>query len=139
VSETAGVRGIDESDLRGASFNTAELAKLESYRATPEAALAHARANHWEATQVAYAGEGRATAGNTTQAGTPGKALGGGRPAQLDRAWRARLADWRGREGGSQERAGTRQEELEFGPQIAGRVLGAAPLLGDAEAQQRVN
>ena len=30
-------------------------------------------------------------------------------------------------------------EELALGPQIAGRVLGARPLWGDAEAQKRVN
>ena len=139
VSETAGVRGIDESDLRGASFNTAELAKLESYRATPEAALAHARANHWEATQVAYAGEGRATAGNTTQAGTPGKRSGaGGLLSSIGRGALGSLIGVAEKAVPKSERE-LAQEELEFGPQIAGRVLGAAPLLGDAEAQQRVN
>ena len=38
VSETASVRGIDESDLKAASFNAAQLKLMESYRATPEAA-----------------------------------------------------------------------------------------------------
>ena len=31
------------------------------------------------------------------------------------------------------------QEELELGPMIAGRILGAVPLLQDPAAQQRVN
>jgi Zn-dependent protease with chaperone function len=139
VSETAGVRGIDESDLRGASFNATELAKLESYRATPEAALAHARANHWEATQVAYAGEGRATGGNTTQADAPRKRSGAG--SLLSSIGRGALGSLIGVSEkaipkGERELA---EEELEFGPQIAGRVLGAAPLWDDAAVQQRVN
>src|SRR5688572_268936 len=139
VSETAGVRGIDESDLRGASFDAGELAKLESYRATPEAALAHARANRWEATQVAYAGEGRATAGNTMQADTSRKRSGAG--SLLSSIGRGALGSLIGVSEkaipkGEQELA---EQELELGPQIAGRVLGAAPLLSDVAAQQRVN
>ena len=38
VTETASVRGLDESTLKAASFNQAQLQLLESYRATPEAA-----------------------------------------------------------------------------------------------------
>ena len=59
VTETAGVRGLDESDLKSAGFDAAQFAKLESYRATPEAAAAHARANGWSDTRVAYALEAK--------------------------------------------------------------------------------
>lgn len=139
VSETAGVRGIDESDLRGASFNAAELAKLESYRATPEAASAHARASHWEATQVAYAGEGRASTGNAAQAEAPRKRSELGRLfGSIGRGALGSLAGVSEKAIPKDERQ-LAEEELEFGPQIAGRVLGAAPLLSDAAAQQRVN
>lgn len=136
VSETAGVRGIDESDLRSASFNAGELAKLESYRATPEAALAHARANHWEATQVAYAGEGRASAGTTA---APSNRAGANR--FLSSIGRGALGSLMGvaEKAIPKSEAELSDEELEFGPQIAGRVLGAAPLWSDAAAQRRVN
>lgn len=139
VSETAGVRGIDESDLRSASFNAAGLAKLESYRTTPEAALAHARANHWEATPVAYAGEGRASTANTAQAEAPRKRSGAGRLlSSIGRGALGSLIGVSEKAIPKSERE-LAEEELEFGPQIAGRVLGAAPLWTDATAQQRVN
>ena len=139
VSETAGVRGIDESDLRGAAFDAAQLAKMEGFRVTSEAALAHAQANGWEATQVAFAGEGSGTGGKVKQAdaqrGVSGVSrmlgsLGGGALGSLLGVSEKAVPK------GEQELLA---EELELGPQIAGRVLGAAPLWGDAAAQQRVN
>ena len=66
VSETASVRGIDESDLKAASFNADQLALMESYRASAEDAEAYASRDHWQATQVPYAIEYQ-----------PGKAKGG--------------------------------------------------------------
>ena len=59
VTETAGVRGIDESDLRSAAFNQAQLDAMIGYRADPTAAAAYAREHGWQATSVAYAGEAR--------------------------------------------------------------------------------
>ena len=38
VTETAGVRGLDESDLKSAGFDAAQFAKLEGYRLAPDAA-----------------------------------------------------------------------------------------------------
>lgn len=139
VSETAGVRGIDESDLRSAAFDAAQLAKLESYRVTPEAAAAHAAQQGWHATQLAWAGETVPRGGKTSQAdarrgtsvarglfgslggGTLGSVLGAGEKAI------------------PKSEAELLEEELAFGPLIAGRVLGARPLWDDATAQRRVN
>ena len=57
VTETAGVRGIDESDLKSASFNQAQLDAMVANRVDAPAAAAHAGEQHWEATTVAYDAE----------------------------------------------------------------------------------
>lgn len=143
VSETASVRGIDESDLKSASFNAAQLKLMESYRATPEAAEQAAAKRGWSATQVAYATEYQ-----------PGKAKGKGGASQAEKRERfgmARglLSSVGGRLGSTAAASGDKligksedevaQEELELGPMIAGRILGAAPLVKDAAMQKRVN
>ena len=147
VSETASVRGIDESDLKSASFNAAQLKLMESYRATPEAAEQAAAKRGWTATQVAYATEYQ-----------PGKAKGKGGASQAEKRERfgmARglLSSVGGRLGGgvgaTAAASGDKligksddevaQEELELGPMIAGRILGAAPLVKDPVMQKRVN
>ena len=69
VSETAGVRGLDESDLRSASFDAAQLAKMESYRVTPQAAAAWASQHGLSGTQIAWADEAP-KGGNVSQAQT---------------------------------------------------------------------
>ena len=147
VSETASVRGIDESDLKSASFNAAQLKLMESYRATPEAAEQAAAKRGWTATQVAYAIEYQ-----------PGKAKAKGGASQAEKRERfgmARglLSSIGGRLGGGvgataaasgdkligKSEDEVAQEELELGPMIAGRVLGAAPLVKDPAMQKRVN
>lgn len=139
VSETAGVRGIDESDLRSASFDAAQLAKLEGHRATPEAAAAWAAQQSLGATSVAWNGEAAPTRGNVDQ----GSARRGTSTA------RSLLGSLGGGLLGSalgvtekaipKSEAELAQEELDLGPLIAGRILGAAPLVEDPAAQQRVN
>ena len=57
VTETASVRGIDESALKSASFDAERLQEMESYRATPEAAEEAAGKRGWQATLVPYAVE----------------------------------------------------------------------------------
>src|SRR3546814_3407621 len=52
VTETAGVRGLDESTLKSASFDAGELKAMEGNRVTPEAAASHARAQGWDATRL---------------------------------------------------------------------------------------
>ena len=147
VSETASVRGIDESDLKSASFNAAQLKLMESYRATPEAAEQAAAKRGWTATQVAYAIEYQ-----------PGKAKATGGATQAEKRERfgmARglLSSIGGRLGGTAGSAAAAsgdkligksdhevtQDELELGPLIAGRILGAAPLVKDPAMQKRVN
>ena len=143
VSETASVRGIDESDLKAASFNAAQLQLMESYRATPEAAEQAAAKRGWTATQVAYAIEYQ-----------PGKAKGKGGATQAEKRQRfgmARglLSSVGGRLGSTAAASGDKligkseqevaQDELDLGPMIAGRILGAAPLVKDPATQKRVN
>jgi hypothetical protein len=57
VSETAGVRGIDESDLKSAGFDGAQFAQLEGHRVAPDAAAADASAKGHQAKQVPLPGE----------------------------------------------------------------------------------
>lgn len=140
VSETAGVRGIDESDLRSASFDSAQLAKLDGYRVSPAAAEANARTHGWARTPVAYATEAKPAGPTTgkTSSSAKGKSSGG-------RGWGGLggglLGGVLGAVGKAIPKSETElsDEELALGPQIAGRVLGAAPLWDDPAAQQRVN
>lgn len=144
VTEAAGVRGLDESTLRSAAFNGAQMALMESYRATPDAAAALARDNGWDATQVAFAAEARPDVrGGSTQAQKrgglsvargvlsqiSGELFGGRTGDAMD------VAD--ASTGKSEDELAA--EELELGPQLAGRILGAVPLLADPQAQRRVN
>ena len=144
VTETAGVRGLDESTLKSASFDAGELKAMEGNRVTAEAAASHARAQGWDATRFAYAAEAetgkRGGASQSEKRGglslarsllgsLTGGAIGGSGDAVLDVTDSAI--------GKSEEEI--LAEELALGPELAGRVLGAAPLWPDAQAQQRVN
>lgn len=144
VSETAGVRGIDESDLKSASFDATQFAKLESYRATPQAAAIDAASAGRRASKVPYAAEFKpqaATGGKATQKQKRGglslargllSTVGIGSTAS-DSAFGVAEATTGKSEAEQQE------EEIALGPEIAGRILGAAKLLDDDAAQQRVN
>src|SRR5690606_2497548 len=57
VTETAGVRGLDESTLKSASFDAGELRAMEGNRVSTGDAAAHARGQGWDATRFAYAAE----------------------------------------------------------------------------------
>jgi predicted Zn-dependent protease len=142
VTETAGVRGIDESDLKSASHNQAQLDAMNGNRAEESTAAAYAGEHGWQATRVAFDGEARprkaepaasASSGSTaaTVQGTTGflGALGQKVNSALGTAKKVAPKP-------EQQLAA---EELALGPQIAGRVLGARPLWNDAGAQQRVN
>ena len=59
VTETAGVRGIDESDLKSAAMNQAQLKAMVGHRADATAAATYAAQQGWQATTVAYAGEAK--------------------------------------------------------------------------------
>ncbi len=143
VTETAGVRGIDESELKAASFNQAQLDSMVANRADTSASAAYAGGHGWQATAVAWDGEAKskkgdkASASNSSSSGTSTlQGLGGmmgslGQKAGSILGTASKVAPK-----SEQEQAA---EELALGPQIAGRVLGARPLWSDAEAQKRVN
>lgn len=137
VTETAGVRGLDESDLRAAHFNAKQLKKMESNRVSANAAERYAQQHGWQARRIAWADEkpkarhgdshGVAHVLQETRGlfGRLGSALSGG----------AKVAS----AGAGPSTAEQDQEELSLGPMIAGRVLGARPLWQNATAQHRIN
>ena len=142
VTETAGVRGLDESNLQSAAFDEAQLAALEANRVSTEDAAAHARAEGWVAVEVPWAVE--KTTGKKGGATQKAKRTGfgiargllsmvGGTSALGDGAMNVAEKSM----GKSEEEMSA--EELALGPEIAGRILGAAPLWDDAAAQHRVN
>jgi beta-barrel assembly-enhancing protease len=143
VTETAGVRGIDESDLAAAAFNSAQLDSMVAQRVDNATAAAYASKQGWQPTSVAYADEAErgtstglsavdtaATKALATQAvgGLLG-ALGVNVGSTLDNA--AKVVPK------SEDELAA--EELALGPEITGRILGARPLWDDAAAQRRVN
>ncbi|WP_189644595.1 M48 family metalloprotease [Luteimonas gilva] len=146
ASETAGVRGLDENDLRTAYANGAQLAKMESYRVSPAAAAAYAGSHRLADTTVAYATElqpadGNKSGGMTQAQKKSGFALargllsqiGGGLSGKADSA-----ADVAESTIGKSE-AEQSEEEQALGPLLAARILGARPLWQDDAAQRRVN
>jgi len=138
VSETAGVRGIDESELKSASFNQAQLDAMVASRAESSASAAYASGHGWQATKVAWDGESNpkndgksSSSGTSTLQGLSGMMGSLGQKASSALGTASKVAPR-----SEQEQSA---EELALGPQIAGRVLGARPLWNDAEAQKRVN
>jgi hypothetical protein len=143
VTETAGVRGIDESDLKSAAFDQARLSAMLGYRVDAAKAAAYASEEGWQATQVAYAGEAKRgkSGGKSAQDPAPSTAasaravsgmlgsLGGEMSSMFSAATKVAPK-------GEDELAA---EELALGPEIAGRILGARPLWDEALAQWRVN
>ena len=144
VTETAGVRGLDESTLKSASFDAGELRAMEGNRVSPGDAAAHARGQGWDATRFAYAAE--ADTGKRGGASQAEKRRGFGLARSLLGSLTGGAVDGSGDAvmdvadsaiGKSEDEI--LAEELALGPELAGRVLGAAPLWPDAKAQRRVN
>lgn len=143
VSETAGVRGIDESELQAASFNQAQLDAMVANRADTGAASSYAAAHNWQATAVAWDGELKPKKDEktaSTKSGSSSASTLSGLGSML-----GSLGSKAGSALGMAEKVAPKSEaeqsaeEAALGPQIAGRVLGARPLWNDAEAQKRVN
>jgi hypothetical protein len=143
VSETAGVRGIDESDLKSASFNQAQFDAMVSHRADEASASAFAGGHGWQATPVAFEAElkpkkdkGSPSSGSTAEAAGAVQQVG---------SFLGSMGQKVGSVFGTAQKVAPKSEqeqtaeELALGPQIAGRVLGARPLWNDASAQDRVN
>lgn len=144
VTETAGVRGLDESDLKSAGFDAAQLAKLDGYRLSPQDAAAQARARHLGDTNVPYAAEAKTPTPGARSGATQEEKHGGLAIARglLSRFGGSSLGD--SALGVADKAVGKSEEEqsaeeLALGPEIAGRILGAAKLWPDDAAQRRVN
>jgi hypothetical protein len=143
VTETAGVRGIDESDLKSAAYDQAQLNAMIAYRVDASAAATYAAEQGWQATDVPYASEAkRAKAPKGIDSDTASAAASlaksvGGLLGNLSSATSAKI-DRAAKTAPSSENALAAQE-LALGPQITGRILGARPLWDDAASQQRVN
>lgn len=139
VSETAGVRGIEESDLQAAAMDQAQFDAMIGYQSDPPAAEAYAAERGWQATRVAFESEGKQGKGSQSSMSGSSGALQGAT------GMLGSLGSKVGSFLGTAERVAPRPEEelaaeeLALGPEIAGRVLGARPLLDDAGTQQRVN
>jgi len=141
VTETAGVRGIDESDLKSASYDAAQLAAMIGNRVDAAAAAAYAAKQGRSATVVAYDAEARPAASSGTpdvaaKSKSAAKAVGGllgsfglPSPSRVGSAIDALPTP----------NAQSAADERALGPEITGRILGARPLWKDAAAQQRVN
>jgi Zn-dependent protease with chaperone function len=142
ATETAGVRGIDESELKSASLDRAQLDSMVAQRADAPTAAAHAAAQGWQATQVVYAAEARPAKVSGQQAeSTPSRAATVKAVSGLLGSFGSDL----GSKLASTEKVVPKSqgelaaEELALGPEITGRLLGARPLWSDADAQRRVN
>jgi hypothetical protein len=143
VTETAGVRGIDESDLKAAAFNKPQLDSMVANRVDGPTAAAYAAEHGWQATSVAYADEAK-----------PGKSTGksaadtGASKAKATKAVSGLLGSLGVNVGSTLDDVAKvapksedelAAEELALGPEITGRILGARPLWNDPAAQRRVN
>jgi Zn-dependent protease with chaperone function len=158
ATETASVRGLDESQLKAAAFNPAQLQQMESYRASPEAAEQAAKKNGWASTDVAYAEEYQPASSKPKKKGFFGKS----KPETASTTSTTSQQEKRERYGMARNLLGfvnpglataaapgdkligkseqeVDQEELDLGPMLAGRLLGAAPLVKDPTVQTRVN
>lgn len=147
TTETASVRGLDESQLKSAGFNAAQLERMESYRASTQDAQREAARLGWVATSVPYAAEFKPDASrggseaNRGSTRTGLRALGGllgGLGGGAAGSAASAAADHSDAIVGKSD-AEVLQEELELGPMLAGRILGAAPLVNDPAMQRRVN
>ncbi len=142
ATETAGVRGIDESELKTAAFNQAELDKMTANRVDASAASAHATTQGWEATKVAYSGEAKPqkksdASGSSGPSGTGALSAAKGMFGSISSGINAAMGT--AEKVKPKSEAEQSAEELALGPQIVGRALGARPLWSDVAAQQRVN
>lgn len=149
VSETAGVRGLDESQLKSANFDANQLAMMESNRVDASVGSRYARSKHLGETSYPYPEETKGAQKPGTQSQpqhaeaveVPSEVASHNPFGNLGGAFKGMKKS--GVSAGDLMDAALtpeeQQDELALGPQIAGRVLGAAPLYHDAAAQHRVN
>lgn len=139
VTETAGVRGLEESELRSASFDGTQLQEMENNRVSDRQAERYARDHAWTATRVPWQGEAPARHDDTSSSEKRSRfAVARGALSSVGHGLLGRVM------GAAEDTAPkseqeVRDEELALGPLIAGRVLGARHLWSDEQAQHRVN
>jgi Zn-dependent protease with chaperone function len=142
VTETAGVRGIDESELKAAAPNRAQLDAMVAQRIDAPTAATNAAGQGWQATPLAYAAEAPPVKANPQRAeSTPSRSATvnavGGLLGAFGGDLGSKLASTEKVVPKSQDELAA--EELALGPEITGRLLGARPLWSDVDAQRRVN
>jgi hypothetical protein len=142
VTETAGVRGIDESDLKAAALDRTQLAAFKAQRVDAALAGSYAAMRGWQATSVAYAAEPRpdkSAAKKSQPAATRSDAVKavGSLLGSLGSDLGTKLSGTEKAIPKAEDELAA--EELALGPEIAGRVLGARPLWNEPDAQRRVN
>ena len=153
VSETAGVRGIEESDLRSADYDEEQLLAMQDNRVPRGGAADWAEAHALDSTPIAWAGEAVPSEYEAAVAALPAEEA----PKEEKKKKRGGFGGFAkgllggiggGLVGSAIDVAQTvtpksgeelAQAELELGPMVAGRLLGARPLWDDADAQRRVN
>ncbi|MEO7478296.1 MAG: M48 family metalloprotease [Lysobacteraceae bacterium] len=150
VSETAGVRGLTETDLRTAAMDEAALKQMESERVDAAAATAYASRSHLQRTELAYKDEPGVGKGHRlASVQSPEQQQAQQQESHAVKAGVFSMIGSRiGLGGVSSDSAADAlpkseqekvDEETYMGPQVAGRMLGALPLWNDAQAQRRVN
>lgn len=154
VSETAGVRGIEASELRSAGYDEAQLLAMQGNRVPKGGAADWAEAHALDATPIAWPGEAAPSEYEAAVAALPAQAARTAPKAEDKRAGFGAFAKGLlggfggGLVGSAIDVAQTvtpesgeelAQAELELGPMVAGRLLGARPLWDDDAAQRRVN
>jgi hypothetical protein len=143
VTETAGVRGIEESDLKSASLNQSQLDRMVGNRVDGRDAATYAAAQGWQATAVEYANEAKPgkSAGKNAERSAPSQAATAkavsGLLGSLGVAVPSKLAGAEKAIPKSEDELAA--QEIALGPEISGRILGARPLWSNTEAQKRVN
>lgn len=141
VTETAGVRGIDESDLKSATHDQAQLDAMTGHRADAAVAAAYAGQQGWQATQVPFDGEAKPKKDKGSSTSAAEAATGAEQASGMMGSLGQKVGSFLGtaKKVAPKSEGEQAAEELALGPEIAGRVLGARPLWNDAAAQQRVN
>lgn len=143
ITETAGVRGIDESDLKSVAFDQTRLNSMIGFRVDDATAAAYASKQGWQATGVPYAAEAKPgkNAGVSAAGSAPSEPASASAVSDALGAVDSRLGSLFGRAAKAIPKSEQQlaAEEVALGPEITGRILGARPLWNDASAQQGVN
>ncbi len=147
--ETAGVRGLDKSKIQGGPYDERALAAMQALRVDDAGAKAYADRMHLQRSDVAYKDEPGVGKGH--RAPSVGSAQQQQANSQASHAAKSGLFSMVGGRlglGSSADSAADAMpkseqekvdEETYMGPQVAGRFLGAVPMLDDPGAQRRVN